>query len=238
MKPADKTYTEAKEEAREAQGEVPVAFQENEAVLYVTKGISERGILDADKAGKKLVFDILDFPTLGEGVVRALSPNNRAAYIMDMRNSNAAERKLQEGKTPFRDRLAQIEMDDPLHITKSRKTSVEGKRDGWTYSFKSPQEFEKYRKAGFVAVKPSDEEVIPYGEKMSGDRIGIRNSAGEIDLIAMRVPTDKLQKHREAVGKASDARLGEHIQDTKEKMSRYSPKVTIFDQSEFKKPTP
>lgn len=203
--------------------------------FFVEKSTPITAMLAADKAKKKLIFDIVDFPELPKETLGKLSKDARMAYQMDLRYSNKAAERMAEGESPYSETRDKIIAEDPLRIHGAGGAfEIEGKREDVHYFFPDPKDVERFQRAGYSLVKPEDPETVVNGVK-KGDRIVITGDAGKVEHVAMKVDKKSYGKHRDAVVKVGQARLGQTVEETKERMRQYAPKVNIYDKTTLPK---
>lgn len=211
--------------------QVKATVEKNEEVVYVDSSMSQSAILKADADGKKLIFDIVDFPELSLTTLGKMSRGNRMAYQMDLRYSKKADQRIADGLSPYSETKKRLDGEDPLgNITSESPFEVRNKSKDHHYLFPDPRHVDALKRAGYELVKPDGKEQVVHGVK-KGDMVAIVGDSGKIDNVAMRVDLEKYNKHVEVNHKKSQARLGQHLDETKEKMAKYSSRVTIHDKS-------
>lgn len=204
--------------------------------FFVDKTVNFKDLIAADKAGKKLVFDILDIPELPPKIYGMLSKSAKMAYIQDRRIGDNAIKRMEDNKSPFVSVTEDLVINDPLvTVVQNSRFSVLNKRDGLKYLFPSVHEANRLAETGeYKFVKPDDEESIPTAVK-KGERLYITNQKGEPENVAMVVDAKKYKQHIAAVGAKSRKLLGDHHEETKQKMSQYASKVHIYDKTTLTK---
>ena len=190
-------------------------------------------ILEYDKEGKQIVFDILDFPEFSAVNLGRLSRQARAAYQMDLRNSIQTASRMADGSDPFESQIKAINKRDPL--ARSQDTIRTGKAkklpSGMTHLNVSPDDVEELERVGYRKAKPSEVDIV--GSRTKEGAVVLLNPKGGVDNVTMLVDAEDYKKHRKADIAKSEARVGQNIEATKEKMKRYDSRVTIFDESDL-----
>lgn len=210
---------------------VKATVEKQDNTFFVTSDMATSKILAADEAGKKLIFDIVEFPEMSLTIVGKLSRENRIAYQMDARYAEKAGKRMAEGKSPYSDVKKRLEMDDPLgNISAGSPFEIRNKDPEMKYIFGDPRRVEAMQRAGYELVDPNGKEEIAQGVTKGG-KVCILGDNNKVENVAMKVPKADYDKHMEIEVKKSQARLGRHLDETKEKMAKYAPKVTIYDKS-------
>lgn len=205
-------------------------LQDGQFLVTVKTGFA--GMLKADKAKKKLVFDFTNMPVFSGEEIQQLSNAARLAYTMDMRMSGKAAERIADGRSPFSDVKESVMMDPLASAHVRNKTVVQNGKDDLKYLFVDPNRVESLQKAGYALVKQGDSETIPHGEEVDGKMV-IKNSSNKVDVVAMKVDKKNYDQHIAYYGHLSKQRLGQHLAETKESMNRYAPKVNIYDESKL-----
>lgn len=227
------------EEKSKATNSVKKVMDKKDDVFFVDADSDFDEMVKADKAGKKLVFDIVDFPEVPKEVYAQLSRDGKSAYSMDARYSKKAEKRIKEGKSPYSDIRDRLIAEDPLHVDNAIGNAgriIGGKEEGMHYIAAEPRHTDRMLRAGYKYVKPGEEEVA--GGVKKGERVVLMGDNGKVDNVMMKVDESAYKKHVKIQGQKSQARLGDNLEATKEKMGQYGAKVTIYDDSNFNKIRP
>ena len=230
MEVASKDKTKDKE-ALNAQ--VKKNYSAQDATYFVEAGASKESILKADKEGKKLIFDIVDFPEVSNVTLGNLSRENRIAYQEDARIAKRASDRVSGGLSPYTDIRDKLISQDPLHVDNANGNSgkVTDGAKGMHYLAADPRHTGRMERAGYKFVKPGEVSVINGIDK--GSKVVLMGDNGNVDNVIMKVDKDDYDKHVAIQAKKSQARLGENLESTKEKMGKYGSKVTLYDKSDF-----
>ena len=202
-------------------------------LFFVESGATQAQILKADKDGQKLVFDITAFPDVSLPTLSAMSRDNRIGYQQDARLAKRAGDRMSEGKSPYTDMRDKLVAQDPLHVANNvgRTGRVEKGNSKLHYLAAEPRNVDRMKRAGYKLVKPGEADVVNGVEK--GERIVLMGDNGKIDNVMMSVGKEDYDKHVEIQGQKSQARLGENTEATKDRLDKYSSKVTVYDDSNF-----
>jgi hypothetical protein len=210
-------------------------IDKQDSTFFVERGCLQSEILDQDAAGKKLIFDIVDFPEVSLTTLGNMSRENRMAYQMDSRYASKAGTRMDEGKSPYSDVREQLRQEDPLgNLIQGSAFEVQNGNPNMKYLFPDPRNVEGMLRAGYKLVSPDDAATVPQTTK-KGERMCVMGKDGKVDNVAMMVDAEKYSKHDAVKHKRSQARLGQHMDETKDKLHKYSPKVTIYDKSKMYK---
>ena len=71
------------------------------------------------------------------------------------------------------------------------------------------------------------------GSRKKAGAVVLLNQKGDVDNGTMLGGADDYKEHRKAEIAKSEARVGQNLESTKEKMKRYDSRVTIFDDSDL-----
>jgi len=201
--------------------------------FLVDGGTSFEDVLEADQAGKFLVFDILDFPEISRVNLGKLSPQARTAYQMDMRNANRVSEKMADGQEPFATRLEVINKRDPLARRDDAMRRGQARKipKGMKHLNVGTHEVEELERIGWRKAKPDEVDIV--GAVAKSDRVVLMNPKGGVDNVTMLVDAKDYEKHRQAERAKTDERLNNNIESTRENLKQYDSRVTVFDKSDL-----
>lgn len=203
--------------------------------FLVTKGMSFAEVKKADEEGKKLVFDLLDFPEIPLAKLGQLSTQARMAYQMDYRIHGTEKRRKDEGWDTFHDRVKILDDSDPLSRRSEslRVGKAKSLPKGMKHLNVGVHEVDELERAGWRKAKPDEVDIVGAQEKAGA--VVLTNPKGGVENVTMLVDAEKYEEHRKAERAKTGARLEANISQTKEKMRQYAPKVTIYDKTELQK---
>ncbi len=212
---------------------VDVAPGENQVLIGSDTAFDD--ILAYDKEGKHLVFDMLDFPEVSQVNLGLLSKQARMAYQMDLRNSVQTASRTASGEDPYESRIKVIASKDPLARSRDSMRSGQARTlpSGMKHLNVAPEDVSELEQVGYRKAKPGEVEIV--GARTKSGAVVLQNKKGEVDNVTMLVDKDSYKAHRKADIARSEARVGQNIESTKEKLRRYDSRVTIFDESDMKR---
>jgi hypothetical protein len=201
--------------------------------FFIEKGVPFTKILAADKAEKLLVFDVLEFPEISATNLGKLSQRARAAYQMDMRNSSSFAKNKEMGFQPYEERLKAIGDGDPLSRghEDARKGKARKLPKGMKHMNVMPEEVEELERVGYKKADPDEVEIV--GSTVKDGAVVLQDAKGKVGNVTMLVEDEAYKKHRKADRAKTQARLDSNVEATKERMKRFNPRVTIFDESDL-----
>lgn len=224
-----------KEEVKATTDNLKELTNKNDNTFFVEHGMLQSDILAADSAGKKLIFDIVQFPEVSLVTLGKMSRENQIAYQMDARYADKAGSRMAEGNNPYSDVREELRLEDPLgNLIQGSAFEIKDGNPNMKYLFPDPKNVEGMLRAGYKLVPESEGATVPQAVK-KGDRLCIVGNDGKVDNVAMMVDAEKYAKHDAVKHKRSQARLGQHLESTKDKLQKYAPKVNIYDKSKMYK---
>lgn len=180
-----------------------------ERMVFIA-GDSVDTMIEMDKDGMIVDFDVDQFPDLGDDV-KKLSKDARTRYFV------ARSLHLQAQKGKSRDRKSReiaerIEILDSMDFGARAKLKEAEKyvEKGMHLAYKDPSEVDYAKERhGYKPVKGKD-----------GTTYAIKGKEGKDELVAMQIPEEKYQKHLKAVGRLSRGSLSDNFEGAKDEAAR------------------
>lgn len=184
-------------------------------------------VLDWDNKGYAFQYDFDRFQKFDDEVIKKLSHKNREGYFIAQGVARKLEEQEEERKSGFRrtegPKIGSVGDKLELNLiggSATGRTTVKDGRKDTHYCLKRAGELGEAVEAGYDFVDSSDPVKTPGMAQVAGSRR--ISSHGEDELVLMKIPEEKYQKHIHAVsdissGKITGARKGFESEGQKRK---------------------